>query len=285
MTSTRPGTVKESERIVDVVVKATSILDCFLGNQVELSLNDITQKTGMYKSRIIRLCGSLTSQEYLIRTASSRFKLGPKLMMLGKIYERSNPLVSLARPVLRDLASVTGESAKLFVIEGKQRMCLARELGHSRLHYVISEGELLPLYMGAGGKVLLAYAPEDFRKQVLDMAVAKKSQKSIVSRARLEEELATVRKQGYVITSNELSFGVSGIAAPVFDHANAICASLTVAGAISRFTVKRSRAILRNVIASAFTLSNLLGYMGEEGATGTKNRAAERMLDRLHSTS
>lgn len=283
MVITKLNATKESERLVDVVLKATSILDCFLCGQPELSLNEISQKTGMYKSRILRLCGSLVARGYLIPIARSKFKLGPKLLMLGKIYERSSTLISLARPVLRDLALLTGESVKLFAVEGKERICLARELGQSRLQYVISEGELLPLYAGAGGKVLLAYAPKDFRREILDMAMKRKSPKPIVSRDRLQEDLTTIRKQGYAITKNELSSAVCGIAAPVFDHTNAVCASLTVAGAIQLFTVERSREILRHTIASANKLSMILGYV-DMGSTLVENGAVEGMVDRPNST-
>jgi DNA-binding IclR family transcriptional regulator len=270
---------KESERLVDVVLKATSILDCFLCGQPEISLHEISQKTGMYKSRILRLCGSLVTKGYLIPVARSKYKLGPKLLMLGKIYERSSTLISLARPVLRDLALLTGESVKLFAVEGKERICLARELGQSRLQYVVGEGELLPLYAGAGGKVLLAYAPEDFRREILDMAMKRSSPKLIVSGGRLQEELSTIRRQGYAITKNELSSAVCGIAAPVFDHTNVICASLTVAGAIQLFTVERTREMLRHTIDSAHKLSRLLGHM-DVGSPLVERRAVEGMVDR-----
>lgn len=257
---------KESERLVDVVLKATSILDCFLCGQPELSLNEISRMTGMYKSRILRLCGSLVTKGYLTPVARSKFKLGPKLMMLGKIYEKSSTLISVARPVLRDLASLTGESVKLFAVEGKERICLARELGQSRLQYVICEGELLPLYAGAGGKVLLAYASEDFRREIADMAMERGTSKPIVSGERLEEELAAIRRQGYAITKNELSSAVCGMAAPVFDHSGEVCASLTVAGAVQLFTEERTRGMLGHTIASARKLSLLLGYMGADSS-------------------
>jgi DNA-binding IclR family transcriptional regulator len=283
MAPTKLIATKESERLVDVVLKATSILDCFLCGQPELSLNEISQKTGMYKSRILRLCGSLVNQGYLITMARSKFKLGPKLMRLGKIYERSSTLVSLARPVLLDLALLTGESVKLFAVEGMGRICLARELGSSRLQYVVGEGELLPLHLGAGGKVLLAYASDDFRQKILDMALERNSPKLIVSRDRLQKELATIRMQGYSITKNELSSAVCGIAAPVFDHTDAVCASLTVAGAIQLFTVKRTRVMLRHTIAAAHKLSRLLGHM-DVGSGPVDRGAAEGMVSRPNTT-
>jgi IclR family acetate operon transcriptional repressor len=66
----------------------------------ELSRKQLSERTGLYKSRILRLCGTLMAHGFLICMEGSNYRLGPKLMMLGKIYERSNPLVFIARPIL-----------------------------------------------------------------------------------------------------------------------------------------------------------------------------------------
>ena len=105
---------KESEKQIESVDKALSILECFSNSTSKLSLKELSEKTGLYKSRILRLCGTLMTHGFLIRSDEAVYSLGPKLMMLGKVYERTNSLVSLARPVLHELAMLTGESTKLF---------------------------------------------------------------------------------------------------------------------------------------------------------------------------
>ena len=151
---------KESAKQIDSVDKALSIVECFTDSAPELSLKEISEKTGLYKSRIMRLSGTLIAHGFLIRKENSLYRLGPKLMLLGKIYERTNSLISTARPILRELAASTGESAKLYVIEGDKRICLVREKGPNPLRYHVEEGESFELYAGAGGKVLLAFAPK-----------------------------------------------------------------------------------------------------------------------------
>ena len=74
---------KESEHQVEAVAKALNILECFTASQPELSLKQLSEKTGLYKSRILRLCGTLIAYGFLIRQEKSLYKLGPKLMMLG----------------------------------------------------------------------------------------------------------------------------------------------------------------------------------------------------------
>lgn len=258
----RKKVVQESGRQVEAVAKALNILECFTVSQPELSLKQLSEKTGLYKSRILRLCGTLMAYGFLIRLEGSLYKLGPKLMMLGKVYENTNPLISITRPVLRELASLTGESVKLFVIEGTKRICLVREKGPNPLRYVVSEGESFELYAGAGGKVLLAYAPEEFRDRVLNQTLKKLTPTTIVERDRLDKDFETIRRQGYSITRGELFSEIAGISAPVFDHNNSVCASMTIAGPKQRFTEDRCREMLKSLLSSAQKLSFLLGNVG-----------------------
>ena len=254
---------KESAKQIDSVDKALSILECFSDRVPELSLKQLSEKTGLYKSRILRLCGTLMTHGFLIRLESSLYRLGPKLMMLGKVYERSNSLISISRPILRELASITGESAKLFVIQGTKRVCLVREKGTYPLSYHVEEGESFELYAGAGGKVLLAYTSKEFRDQVLGEKVLQRlTPETIVERSRLEKEFAAIREQGYASSSGEVFTDVAGMAAPVFDHENNVCAALTIAGPIQRFTKDRQKEMVNSLLDCARRLSELLGYVG-----------------------
>jgi DNA-binding IclR family transcriptional regulator len=182
-------------------------------------------------------------------------------MMLGKVYERSNPLISVARPILRELASITEESAKLFVIQGTKRICLVREKGTYPLSYHVEEGESFELYAGAGGKALLAYASKEFCDQVLGEKVLQRlTPTTIVERSRLEEEFAAIRERGYASSSGEVFTEVAGMAAPVFDHENNVCAALNISGSAQRFTQGRRPELLVNLLTAARKLSQLLGY-------------------------
>jgi DNA-binding IclR family transcriptional regulator len=93
--------------------------------------------------------------------ATGVFGIGPKLSILGKGLERNCLLLSLVRPVLRDIALNTGESASLYVREGCERVVLAREEGTHAIRHAISEGQRMDLHAGAAGKVILAFSPEE----------------------------------------------------------------------------------------------------------------------------
>jgi len=251
--------IKESDRQVDTVAKALCLLDCFTATEPELSLKHLSEKTGLYKSRIIRLCGTLAAHGFLIRTPVATYKLGPKLMILGKVYERTNPLTAVARPVMKELSALTGESTKLFVIEGFKRLCLVREKGPSPLQYAINEGETQELYAGAGGKLLLAFAPETFQRDIIQCKRKKFTDDTITGADALQKELEIIRLQGYAFSRGELVSEVAGLAAPVYDYDGQVCAALTIAGPKQRFGDERREHMLVQLLDAARQLSSLLG--------------------------
>jgi len=110
LTSDMQEVPKEAKRHVEAVLKALDILECFQ-KQPQLSLKKISELTGLQKSRIMRLCGTLISKGYLLYEAETgQYKLGPKIISLSRSYEQSNDLISLARPAMKYLAQETGES-------------------------------------------------------------------------------------------------------------------------------------------------------------------------------
>ena len=267
------GKVKESTRHVEAVLKALDVLDCF---QVQplLPLKKISELTGMNKSRIIRLCGTLASKGYLVYDSEAQhYKLGSRILSLSKIYERTNDLISLARPVLRYLADQTGESASLFVVDGLQRLCLAREEGTSSIRYNIIEGQRMVLYAGAGGKVLLAFGPEELRRKVLGKSRLKELTPSKVKDPkRLEKDLEAVRRQGYASSYGERDAEVAALAAPIYSHEGNVCAALSIAGPINRFSPEHNVKHVKILLPSAERLSRMLGYQGKNLGSSNTSR-------------
>ena len=160
---------------------------------------------------------------------------------------------------MKDLSALTGESTKLFVIEGFKRLCLVREKGPSPLQYAINEGETQELYAGAGGKLLLAFAPKSFQKDIIQRKRELFTDQTIADPDALQKELETIRRQGYAISKGELVSEVAGLAAPVYDYDGRVCAALTIAGPKQRFNAERCKQMLEQLLDAVRQLSSLIG--------------------------
>jgi DNA-binding IclR family transcriptional regulator len=246
--------------LVDAVTKALEILDCFSAHETELSLNQLCEKTGLYKSRVHRLCGTLITSGYLVRTSRTNYRLGPKLMVLGKVYEKTNSLRSIAAPFMKRLSDTTGESTALFVIDNMKCICMAREMGSSRLVYSINEGDFMELYPTASGRVLLAYADEKFTEKVLSRAdLVRFTPATIVDKNEIKKELEAIRKRGYALNKEEREHGIAAIAAPIFDFENHVPAALAIVGPVHRFNGENSQVLLAALLNATREMSRLMG--------------------------
>ncbi|MBW1980000.1 MAG: IclR family transcriptional regulator [Deltaproteobacteria bacterium] len=254
--------MKESERHIAAVVKALTIMEC-LETHASLTLKEISTLTGLNKSRIIRLCGTLVSKSYLTHdSATGKYSLGGKVLSLAKAYEKHNPLISLARPLLRALACSTGETSALYVLDGWQRRCVAREEGQHPVRYA-SEivGQSLALHAGASGKVLLAFGPEEIRQEVLRQDSLERFTPNTITDAKvLGVELQTIRTRGYAFSVGERVSEVAALAVPVFDYGKRLCAALSIAGPIQRFSANQCATSLALLKKAAQQLSGQLGY-------------------------
>ena len=251
---------KEMTRHVEVVLKALDILDCFQSQPV-LTLKEIVDITHMTRSRAMRLMGTLESRGYLIYESEHRhFHLGPRLLTLGKIFETHNTLISLARPILRDLVRETGELASLYVIDGTERVALAREKGTHEISYTVSEGQRMELYAGAAGKVLLAYAPPEITKKVLSAKSLKKlTPNTISSTTKLSRQLKEIRYKEYSVSEGERALDVWSVAAPVFDHRGMTCCAIGITGPIYRIPKAAQSDFINIVIGKARELTRHIG--------------------------
>lgn len=250
----------KAPQLVNTVVTTMAILECFNAQNAELSLNQIGQMTGHYKSRIHRLCGTLIALGYLVKTSNSNYRLGPKLMVLGKAYEKTNSLKAVASSVMQELSKKTQLSSTLYVMDGMRCICIARELGTTRFAYVINEGDIEELYTTAAGRVLLAYSEIEFADEILTKAKPVQfTPTTITDPETIKLELQAIRENGYAVNNQERELGISAISAPIFDHENEIRASLAVAGLAHRFEADQIDELYHCIKEATEQISYLLG--------------------------
>lgn len=142
---------------VESVRRALLILKSFDRSGDSLTLTEISERTGLYKSTVLRLALSLEAEGFLVRLSGKAYALGAEVMRLGAAYQRSLRLEDHVRPVLQHLASKTGESSSFYTRVGEGRLCLFREHSHHILRDHISEGEILTVAAGATWHVLTQF--------------------------------------------------------------------------------------------------------------------------------
>jgi len=176
------------------VDKALTILGLFTPMNPELSLIEISEVTGLYKSTVLRMLASLENAGLVIKSMGGKYILGPTVATLNSAYQANASLEAITMPILKALMQKTQESAAFHVRHGEKRLCLFRVDSNQALRDHIKIGDLLPIDKGAGGKVLMAFegSPGKLFSQIRkDMVLA-------ISGDRIKE--------------------IAGISAPVFNN-------------------------------------------------------------------
>ncbi|GHV38405.1 hypothetical protein FACS1894187_17180 [Synergistales bacterium] len=97
---------RESQKHVESLMKGLEVLDSLQGRP-EMSLTEIADALGIYKSRAMMLCGTLEHMGYVVYDGRERvFRLGPRVPGLARVYENTNPLLALVRPALERLGGM-----------------------------------------------------------------------------------------------------------------------------------------------------------------------------------
>ncbi len=198
---------------VAAVERAFAILAAFREHEPQLSLVELSRRTGLYKSTILRLASSLERCGYLRRVETGGYRIGPAPLALGRIFQAGFRLGDVVVPILRRLADASGESASFSVRDGDGRIVLHRAEGARRIRDVFHVGDRLPL-RGAGGKVLLAFGPG----------------------APVSDEIQAIRTDFVATSRAEASDETAGVASPVFGPERRLVGSIGLSGPLDRFT-------------------------------------------------
>src|SRR5262245_11026851 len=74
---------------VAAVERALSILGAFRPGDQALALVEISQRTNLYKSTVLRILQTLLRHNYLQRLEDGLYRVGPTPLILGALYQRS----------------------------------------------------------------------------------------------------------------------------------------------------------------------------------------------------
>lgn len=223
-----------SENRVDAVERALLILDAFQEGERSLTLAALAKKTGLYKSTILRLAGSLERFGYLVRDDRGIYQLGPSLWRLGSLYRRNFDLGEHIRPELRRIVDATSETAAFYVREGQERVCLYRLNSPRPIRHHLDEGVRLPLDRGAAGRVLLAYDGMN------------------------GEPYETIRQNGHYTSLGERDPEIAAVSVPVFDASERLRGALSASALLSRFDAEARNAAIEAMRESAHRLKSSL---------------------------
>jgi DNA-binding IclR family transcriptional regulator len=144
--------------------------------------------------------------------------------------------------------------------------------GNDPVKIIFPVGTHQPLNHGAPGKLLLAYhyppGSTRFNDLISRGKITKLTDRTLVDRRRLQEDLNKIRRLGYATSDGEAIRGTIGIAVPVWNATGQVEAALALTAVESLCNMKQLMKFLPNLKRTAELISKALGY-----GTGKKSLA------------
>ncbi|NYT64200.1 IclR family transcriptional regulator [Alcaligenaceae bacterium] len=243
------------------VGRVISIIERLASQPDGATLTELATFIDAPKTSLVGLLNAMIRENCLRRETNGRYVLGERLYALIAHPAFRQDISTLALPLLRELVTVTGETAVLGIVadDADRVVYIERVESDHPVRYTVKVGERREMHCTATGKVLLAYSAPDRLKRVLQARALKRfTETTIVSPGELRAELLAVRQEGIARTHEERVAGASGVASPVFDANGEAVAAILVAGPSERIRA-RKHLIERHVLATARKLSLLLG--------------------------
>ena len=235
------------------IQRALQILELFSRHTSPLGVSEISRIVGIHKSTIHRLVITLEHAGWLLRVpGTDKYRLGLKVLALGRIVDRSITSCSAARPVLEELAADTGETVILTMSDEEGAICVDKIETTHRLKISSELGQHFPLHAGATGFAVLMCMPEERVRQILyEKPLRAFTPKTITDPGRVFEKYLEHRRKGYVVASGEVDPGVTGIAVPVYFPFEHSCGSVGVTLPDNRATGETLDVLVRKVMNAA----------------------------------
>jgi DNA-binding IclR family transcriptional regulator len=230
------STVNGADGGVAAVDRALAILAALGadGTGAPVSLALLAERTGLYKSTILRLLESLSRANFTQRAGDRGWRLGPGPVPLADAYRRGFRIADLVAPVLREMRGTCGESASFYVRDADRRLCLCRIEAAHPVRDAVREGDRLPLDRGAAGRAFLAFGNAE---RVRTVAAAER----------------------VLVSYGERSAETAGVAAPVLGADGTLIGVIGFSGPLTRFTPPAVRAMRTEAAAAAARLTRALG--------------------------
>ena len=220
----------ERKEYMSGLEKGLDVLLAFDREHPQLTLSEVAERTSLSPSTARRCL--LTFQELgYVGSYKKRFFLRPKVLDLGAAYLDSTNIEGLTKAYLTELATETGDSASLSVLDGCDIVYLAHASARTLLRLEARVGSRFPAYATSMGRVMLAGLPEDRLDHCLSKSnLIKFTEKTETDPEALKTLIARCREDGFSAVEDELAYGVVAVAVPVRDSNGRVVAAVNTSG-------------------------------------------------------
>jgi IclR family KDG regulon transcriptional repressor len=254
---------------IQSVSHALDILESFTKTEDELGVTELSKRLGLHKNNVFRLLATLEHRGYIEQNkATEYYRLGPKTLQIGAIFIEQRECRRQARPILENLAAVSGETAVVAVLRADKVIYMDSVETGRTVRAVSRIGAMLPAHCTAVGKSqLAALSSAEIERLYPEMNLPPLTERSIKTRDALLMQLKRVVEKGYALENEECDLEVRSVAVPARDFSGNVIAAIGIVAPACRLTEERldKDGVIALLLEAGRALSAKLGYSTPAG--------------------
>jgi DNA-binding IclR family transcriptional regulator len=232
--------------------RMVALLDLFEESPSGWTFERIHARLGYTRSTLYRYLKVLSDAELLSSLPAAGYTLGPRIVELDHEIRAHDPIIRASRPLMTELVQEVPGIALLCRSYRNKVLCVHQERSTTEIESTYERGRTMPLLRGAASRIILANMPPRTIAALYDKQPREFAASGLGGTlAAVQENLKRIRKTGWDQTTGEVTKGITGIAAPIFDDREKVLGSLSISFASRSMNAKRIVAIAERVVACA----------------------------------
>ncbi len=242
------------------------LLATFSAAEPELTLTELSSRLNLSVSTVYRLLVTLDDRGYVERNPQTGgYSLGVACLDLGTVFLSKLEIRDRILPLLESLREACRETVHLAIMDRDQMEVIYLEKLEGLLPIGMMGsrvGGRAPAYCTGLGKCLLAYVEESAVRDFYSTnGMRAYTPNTLTDLTGLLLELEKIREHAYAIDDVEHEPDVKCVAAPVWNHRQAVVAAISVAGPQQRMNrLIEESGLVERVLTVAREASLHMGY-------------------------
>jgi DNA-binding IclR family transcriptional regulator len=248
---TMPGEREPAARAIDMLIwLADHTADTWGVRQVAREMNTSP-------STIYRIFQIFESRDLVTKNEDGKYTPGLELFRVCQVFSQRLSPVKIAKPHLERLAAACGETVLLAAYGARRGQMIVIDIidAPHPLRWVVHRDQWNAIHSGATGLAILAFLPEEERRALYQRDLERFTERTIVTAADLEAEVARIRARGYAYSRGQRSKGAVGFGAPLFDAAGDVFGDVCITIPEGRFDPAQEPKLGRLLVVAAADIS------------------------------
>jgi len=253
--------MSESSKPESIALRSFAILEAVVRAGHPVSLDEVTDASGLPKPTVFRILAMLLEGGLLRREPlSKRYTVGTRLSAFALDVLQQSSLRGEWHRILQQLVDEIGETCNLTTVDAGEVLYLDRVETPLPLRLHLEPGTRVPLHCTASGKLFLSQMSPKQLYRVLGREPLKSyTPHTITDPDELDRELKRVRATQVGLHDSELFNDSAAVAVPVVDATGKYYAAIAVHAPASRMSIEAGMRYLPALRRAARAVSLTIG--------------------------